>query len=431
MTITLLGYVSILLTVFFLVKRKPEYFLYSSIFFCGWTGASIVNLGDLPIQPSFYFFIIYFLLSFRFTVKKVGIPILLSVFMIYCGITLIFPLLLQNNNIEIMKQNGEYGYLKFSISNISQYAYLILDFLFLRVLLKNKNNETINNNIIKWYKFGFYSVIAICIYQILAFELDLPFDVLFRQSPHGNVQGNRIYGPTIEASMLCYYLVPSIFFMILLKPTKYEWIAVVLGMLLGLYSFSSTFLMGIIFMLIACIVLAFVNNTKFTFLSKKRRTVSLVAIGAGAIAAVAVVFLGFGYMLDFAENLLDKLNGKNISGSERIETFETMSNIGLHYPTGVGFGSSRSKDLLSTWLCNIGVLGLALFIAFVISYIVRGYKYKRLAMTIPFVIIVLLMLISVPEPYNFFVWFFVYIGLVPNKKEIKEDTEEEKEMVIE
>ena len=34
---------------------------------------------------------------------------------------------------------------------------------------------------------------------------------------------------------------------------------------------------------------------------------------------------------------------------------------------GVGFGTARSKDLFSTWICNTGVLGLGVFIWYLIS----------------------------------------------------------------
>ena len=122
---------------------------------------------------------------------------------------------------------------------------------------------------------------------------------------------------------------------------------------------------------------------------------------------------------NIVSSLIIKLRGENVSGVERWDGFITMLKVGLNYPFGVGFGSSRSKDLFSTWICNVGIVGLLIYFLFILRMFLKALSEKKLKYFFPYLLVVLLMMISVPEPYNLFVWFYLYYVTIFNyyKKE--------------
>ena len=404
MEITILGYFAIVLTILFILLRKTDYFLYTAIFFSGFLGSSVINVGLSPIRPSLFFFGIFFFLSlfkkdFAFQTDKV-----LLIFFGYCVISLFFPFLYSSAGIEIMNQRGNYELLHFSSSNIVHIFNLLIDLLFLSALLRLGDKDK-KEKAMRAYKYGYYAVIAICFYQLLAFRFSLPFDVLFRQSPHGNVQGSRLYGPCDEASMLCYFLVPSIIVTMQKEVrTRADMVAAPLAIAIGVLTESSTFLVGCVFMAIfalpACV--------RFLTTKHKPTTWGVVLIALGALCAVMLVVNE--KIMRLFGMLIAKLLRENTSGVERSESMLRVLLVGLKIPTGVGFGSARSKDLLSTWMCNVGLVGMAIYIVFLVRYTVRAHRAGELKTAAPYLIVVLLMMIAVPEPYNLFVWFLLYFG---------------------
>ena len=415
MQITYLGYFCILLTIIFLVLKKDKYFLYSAIFFSGFSGSSVINVAAFSFQPSYYFFTIYFVLGF-FLNRSIGLRIDLSllIFVAYCCISIVFPLFLENKEIIIIDQDGFYTPLKFSFHNITQLIYLLFCVFFLNNILKYSNDIQVATGCIKSFKYGFYAVILICIYQMIAFYFSLPFDDFFRQGVHGNVQGTRIYGPCIEASMLCYYLVTAIIVVWQMREGIWDYLFMILSLWIGILSASSTYLVGLIF-IILFILLYFLVNIDL----KRNKNVFIVAAAIMGCAVVAVVVF-FDNFYNIVSALLIKLRGENTSGIERWDGFITMLKVGLNYPFGVGFGSSRSKDLFSTWICNVGVVGLVIYFLFILRTLLGALPRKKLKYFFPYLLVVLLMMISVPEPYNIFIWFYLYYYTVFKNKEKEE-----------
>ena len=110
-----------------------------------------------------------------------------------------------------------------------------------------------------------------------------------------------------------------------------------------------------------------------------------------------------------------KLQRLNESGHDRLEAFEHMSSVGIRYPFGIGFGSGRSTDLLSTWLCNIGIVGTALFLFAISQIVVNGIRQKDIERLLPLILVLVSMFTSVPEPYNLFVWYFIFYAMTGTK----------------
>lgn len=402
MEITILGYLAILLTIIILIFGKRLMFLYAAVFFSGFSGASIINVLGNSIQPSFYFLAIYcVLIAFSSNKLKIRIDSRLIIFFCYCLISLLNTLIF--NNVEIMNQDGKYSLNVFSISNLIHILYLFIALLFFNELLRYTNNEHVKSKFVKIYKLGLFSVILICLYQILAFKFDLPFDVLFRQNPNGNVQGNRLYGPCIEASMLCYYLLPSMLLVFLTRQGIFDWLLIISSFFLGISTMSSTFLIGLLLIMAVAVCYLIFNFNKIVV---KLRWYHLLCF-------ITILFLCLVFsktILSLFNTLIDKLLQKNTSGIERMDSFLNMFKVGIIYPFGVGFGSGRSKDLLSTWICNIGVFGILLFIIYLLHYIGEARRANSLFKITPFILVICLMMIAVPEPYNLFIWYLAFFG---------------------
>lgn len=404
--VTILGIFVIFFVFFSLLKRRQEWLLYGAIFFSGFSGSSVLNIFGTSIQPSLFLFLIYFIIQLLRKHIKNNCPKLLIFFFIYCLFSLLFPFLLKNQSVEIMDQSGSLSQLSFSLSNIIHIFYLLFCLLFLNTLMAQGNSAKINKTYFNSYKLGFYAVCLICIYQVFAFQFNLPFDILFRQSVHGNLQGTRLYGPCIEASMLCYYLIPSILLILFSKRhSLIDYIFIVVAFIIGTYTKSSTFLVGYV-LIVASIFVYFLINKQHLFCFVFFIMIMLVLI------LTFVVKLSFLY--DNVMVFIEKLQRNNVSGLERFDSFERMIKVGISYPFGVGFGSCRSKDLFSTWLCNIGIIGFLIYSIFLVSVMV-GFK-KNFSKFIPFIVVNILMFVSVPEPYNFFIWFLLYYAIFQKRK---------------
>lgn len=411
MEITFLGWLALILTLVFIINKDVKLFLYSAVFFSGFSGASVLNIASFSLQPSYYFFIIYFICSLLLNFKlEVRLDKALIIFLGYCFISVLFPFIYKNSNITIMDQEGAYSLLKFSISNIVHISYLLFVLLFLNSLLKYKNQKIVVGNILKSYKLGFFAVILICIYQFISFKFGWEFDYFFRQGVHGNIQGTRLYGPCDEASMLCCYLIPSMLFVWQNRKNLIDIIAIIVSLFIGFSTRSSTFLVGTVLFIIVLI------PDLIKIFTQKHDIIFWTMWILGAISVVFVLVRKADALYDTVSVFIIKLNEGNQSGFERLTSMRDMINVGLHYPTGVGFGSCRSKDLFSTWLCNVGVIGIWIFILYIINLILKCSKQRKIKMFLPFGIVLCLLFVSVPEPYFLFVWFFAFYSCLPLRK---------------
>lgn len=402
MTVTVIGYLSIIVLLYAIVAKNLNVLLYAAVFFSGFSGSSVfyVEAIEFSLQPSFFFFICFFISTFFGREHKIGIGMPFIIFFAFCLVNSFLPLIL-NGKVVIMNQDGEYTDLTYSVSNIAHLLYLLLDLMFLNAVLVRCKTQAVCRGCIKAFKLGLWAVAFVCLYQIAAFKFGFEFDAVFRQDYfHGNVQGSRIYGPCGEASMLCYYIVAGMMFVILEKKDVTDILLAAVLFILGIYSKSSTFLIG------AVIIAVYLLYRFVRYILSKRASNSGNALFWVA-CAVFIAVISCSFMSAAAKSLFEKLRLENFSGQDRFESFMNMSPIGLLYPLGVGFGSGRSKDLLSTWLCNIGIIGIVMFAVCILDIVFKANAKRNLKKTLPMIIVVILMLGSVPEPYNLFVWFLM------------------------
>jgi hypothetical protein len=113
-------------------------------------------------------------------------------------------------------------------------------------------------------------------------------------------------------------------------------------------------------------------------------------------------------------NIVGKLNGQGESGSMRKYDFQYHMNVFKNYLiTGIGFGSVRSKDLISTILADVGLSGAVPLLVYIVGrlYLLKriGDDFSKVLYAIMFSTIVVLF-ISVPEFFYLYIW--IYFGII-------------------
>jgi hypothetical protein len=139
-----------------------------------------------------------------------------------------------------------------------------------------------------------------------------------------------------------------------------------------------------------------------------------------ALAVLCVLaFVLQDYIADlWKQMVMDKLEGRNESGSDRLATFLASIDLWVHSTPlnqlfGIGFGYIRSTDLFSTLLVNTGVIGLffisglMLYPAFKLDWDVRGMALRQCCFATW-----AMMMISVPEFAYLAPWTFIAVAYV-------------------
>ena len=437
MQIEILGYFIIPLGII-LAFLDNKYLMYTILLFMGFTGSSIVNIGNLSIQPVYYLGIIFIVKQAVNIIKnkrKLEVNKLILIFIILCVCSILMPKIVECMNIQIINQDGELTNAVFTSHNITQLMYLIYCFIFYNAMADylKQNTQEIKNTI-KYMIIGVVVVAVLGLYQELAYIFNLPFDTIFRSNVNGNVQpyGSfvRIYSTTIEPSMLAYYLVAMLALIISIpeENIKHKYLIIALILLVGFGSTSSTFLLGLV---TTAIILIFNVITEKNEANKERNKNilkrSLIVLVIGLICLAVIYIINSDIVTNIFTGLIQKITRSNLSGQERSSAFINHLIIGLQFPIlGIGFGTVRSKDLLSTWICNIGILGTGIFVYYLIDLIRKLRKNKsNIAYGVAnFIIVVFICaFVSVPEPYNLFIWFMLSMGesLVSSMKDKEEN----------
>jgi len=433
MKIQILGYIIIPLAIF-LYFKNIKYILYLTIFLAGFTSSSIINIGgSFSVQPAYFTGTIFILKSiFLINKKKLFIKPdnFLSLFITVSILSLIMPTLIISKKIFIMNQKSIITNIFFTSSNITQLFYILFCFV-LYVCIKNYLYYN-PLEIKKFIKILIYSTAFICLlgfYQEFAFINHLEFDKIFRSGIHGNTQGGigfvRVYSVAQEPSMLAYFLVPMLSLTISLNKdiiaSKTKVVFILLILLTAILSTSTTFFVGLAALLVKIFfdkLLLLIKNIT----SEKEKLGYIFPVIFILLIAACIVIININPII---KNVLlngsyNKFLGNNESGKERSSIFLLHINAFLNYPfLGVGFGTARGKDLFSTWLCNVGFIGLGLFLIYLYRIITKLKTISRISYGISNYIFVLFIcaFTSVPEPYNLFIWIMLGMAEILIQKE--------------
>ncbi|MCB1929982.1 MAG: hypothetical protein KDH17_18365 [Rhodocyclaceae bacterium] len=157
-----------------------------------------------------------------------------------------------------------------------------------------------------------------------------------------------------------------------------------------LLTFSTTAYAGMAVM--ALIVLRRLSFLPVVFL--------LLAVLAAVAIAVWIDWAAIWNVVD--ELFIAKLTGEAHSGSARLNAFMRhflawRDSGPAPFLVGYGFGTARSTDLISTLLINVGLVGTALALGWIVRVIGRGVQAGQTVLALGLACVVVLMLLAVPE----------------------------------
>lgn len=419
MEISIMGYIFIPLGIFMFMFLKNDVLLSCSILACGLTGSSLINFGDTPLQPSYYFALLWMIKvlierivkgRLYLTIYKDRKIVTLTLFVTIALLSLEMPIL--KSGITTMNIEGQIVPLKFTSANITQFIYLLFCFLYFYFLYDYLRNHPYEyKKLKKLLIISVVLVVLITLWQMIAYKFDIPFDIIFKTGMHGKRQGmyfwdKRISGPCLEASMLAYFLVAALPLCARIKNIYLRYVLVVLLIFIGIETLSSTFLVG---------ALAWVLIELFLYLKSRKIKIkkkpSLLFFALLVIGLLALLITGdLTKLIDKVNDLviafIAKMKIQNQSGQERSEAFEILLEAYSKSPMlGIGFGSSRGKDLFSTWLANTGTVGMLLILMFLYFNCINIKDNKDIKISV--LLTWFCMFISVAEPYNLFIWIYL------------------------
>jgi hypothetical protein len=168
------------------------------------------------------------------------------------------------------------------------------------------------------------------------------------------------------------------------------------------FTFSTTFILGVFLFIIFKILSNGVNNKFVVY------TTVLLLIGF-------IFFFPKIYPV-IEKMIIQKLEGSNISGSERSSNFFNHFYYFSEFPFllkffGLGFGYVRSTDFLSTLLVNVGIIGfLAYTLLFLYPVLKLGKTIRENSLKIILLFIYVSSILSVPEFAYPSIWLFLGIA---------------------
>lgn len=454
MSVMYIGWVIIPLMIFLSIKLEIPNFILLTLFTSFFTSTAVAYVEYLDLYIGLQQFMagllickfIYELIIMK-NIKYKNINVFLTLFILYASISIFIPLFFDKTDSYVIgvSSHMDFSPVRFSLSNITQLIYLLLGFIvyFTSYISVDSEYSRYEYFMDKFNYVILYSGISLGVLGIIQMFLNYKiFDLLFRHYNY-NIQQvdflslvvNRPSGPTGEPSFYALALVPILCYVIynfkiyIKKVNIYIYICYILTMILPLVvSKSSSFLIGI-FLFIGILAILAINkfiknfkNIKSSFLKSKRRGLILVGIAMFFIIVIAIVI----YIIntDIFRDFLFKIKGGGVSGSER--TIALMQHLQVfkdNFLFGVGFGSLRSKDLMSTWLAAMGIIGNTLFAIFLIKQLYQLFKINK-SETVSLAILIIIswgiLFISVPEPYYLYLWIYFaiadYVILNSNEK---------------
>lgn len=361
----------------FTVSKKTDFVFYTLCFTAVLTTVAAFNIENNSVLL-FHLIFLVVLVKFIFMVIKEGtafnISKMLCLFFLWCVITIPFSAL--HKNIIVMNIDSNYENIKFSFQQFTQLAYLLIGFSVCFIcnsfLLKGKISY---EKVMKVLDASY--VVALCLALL---QLILPPSIctaFFRNSTHAayGTYGARISGPFNEPSMLALVCTPffcGYLYRFLNRFQMKYFIYCVLFLAVMLSNRSSSAMLGVVVGLVVIVLIKIIgSNGKFT---NKQFLLSIFAI----ITVISTLFIFRNGISEVINLAIGKFDGVGVSGSERTYSFNHHINLFLKnidiFLFGVGYGTIRSFDLLSTWACELGIIGLILYfvpIAVLCSKLIR------------------------------------------------------------
>lgn len=434
MSFTLIGYIAIPILVILILKLNLKKFMILTFVLSTMTSTSVCKINSLDFAlPIGYFAAMLMIIKniyLHITKKyfyKVHINKYITIFIILVGLSLLIPIYF-SKGIVVLTPDNIYEPIRFNLQIITQFMYLFFMYVIFVVLVDIMKNEKFSED--DFYFMIKSALILTIVLAILQYMIPIDtFNNLFRTGHSNNQTMNgviRLTAATMEASILGFMALPMTLYILsrLFKKFKLSDLIIFLIMFTILLSTkSSTFIIGLI---TGIILLFIIGISKVLKKNKVRRshllTISLAFFIFSIAFIICIKYKIFIALKDLIIFSIEKIKGEGISGNERLFAFKHHINIFKNnFIFGVGFGTVRSYDLLSTWLSELGLVGCSAFFIFNLSILRKLIKkIKNYRLIIIICLNLFMMLISVPEPYFIFTWVYYAYGvyLVDNNMEI-------------
>lgn len=401
MKINILLYLVTLFLMYISLKKNLKYLYMFFFATTPFTATSLVNISGMSISLPLYIGL-FLILSFLFKIlkkrklKRIKANKFLILFYLFCVISMISPLYLKGGfkiTSNISNEYIDYFLLEKYPTIISHILYLtyclIIYIITIYIIEKFKINL---KDFFKIYKKSFYIVCVFCLFEIIFYKIGRmkEFNEIFKMNESILIQGYgnflRVSGPNGEPSMFSIYLLTSIGIFYFFNQNK----ELILSIFLGVLTTSTSFIIGLLFYFI--IDVFFLRDRK---LFKILFGIVLICI------SIKILTWSYPVMEKLFIEIVDKIKGQGVSGNDRM--FNILSHlkvsISINPFLGIGYGVARSKDLLTTWLVNIGYFGVIFFIVALGKSTLKN-KYLGTILLTVFVV----EFISVPEPYFLYLW---------------------------
>lgn len=462
MSITILGAICLPLSIWMLFFKK-EWLFYACLFFMPFTASSVFNLEkgiSFGVQPGFWFGALWMLVKL-IDICKNGITIsktkekFIKTVLIFMGIIIlstIMPILLNLAHYDLTVINPSNGMvpLKFTSSNITQVMYFVFA---LFITIFSCLEITTREKLVKSIKVFIFSGAVTLGWGIIQFvlhylKIDYPhyiFNTNIGMPQHWNqIAGKikRINSVAPEPSMYVFYLIifiPIVTFLLLkmvkVINTKVLAIVTIISFGVAVLTTSSTAYVCLPIFVVALHIYAFFVKDKE--ITKKIIILDIAFVAMGVITVLLLPIVLKMPITEFINVIIDMTIGKLSSGSgmERMGGFRLGIDVFLMSPIlGVGWGSNRTFDFLSTLLSTTGMVGMGTYIYITYQGIkatvdtVKLSKSDKLLSTISVSLVFALGLaniayaISIPDVVFLYFWFVLGLsvavkGLSPNNTE--------------
>lgn len=456
MEITLIGWIFIILSIYFLIKNT-EYLLYLLVFSSVFTAASVINieLTVTGIQPFYFVGTIWILATlFKYCKNMNGVSnfidiiknnrkirpfIIFSLIIILSEISLLFFI---NNSSYINTKTKETMVVSFSKSNLTQPIFLLFMIVTTVLLILEMDSKAKIVKSIKVFAVATFFAMIWGVVQFCMYYMNIAYptwlfnnNIAFLQLSHQMIYGlKRVNSVALEPSTFALNILVFLPAVMTLWLGDYKLfndkkkdniillISIFLSLICGLLTTSTTAYIGIfltIFVLTGYVL--FFSNKNGNLYNNRKKVVVFYLVGF--LSLVFVVFLATQVFNMYWGTLVDALkditiNKKNLeTGNERTNAILTSINILKINPLlGIGFGSFRSLDLTTDLLSDTGVLGLFSYFYIVFVSIkniftnIKSNEVVSLALGLSLVISTIALLISIPDLTFGYYWIIIAIA---------------------
>lgn len=415
-------YLGIIL-IFILYKIDIEKCCYIVLISSVFVGAAFINILGNSITVYHVCSLVLFLKFILNKIKKKNKLNLkkekiynLFYFLIYCFFSIFVACFIKE---EIIVYGVDVGKVTahFNFQQFTQYMYLFHAFVMMYIFYKLLSDKTMTiSNCWKCIDYMYLTVICIGFIQLV-----LPvniFNSIFKNDCIGSVNQKilimnqeivRIDATFPEPSMLTLFLVPIIgiyLYEIIEKQNFKKIIFFILGVIIELLNQASSFIIGIVSIIIGILI---VQITKYT---KYKKTIKIdkqkLIINCAIIFLIVYTFKNL--IIKDILLFLSKLTMRHDSGMTRFQTMQLAIQAFRKNPLlGIGFGTMRSMDLFSNWLGQLGIVGMLLYLMPIGSLLINLLKQTEVESNKLFLLIFvynIIMFAAVPEFRFLFIWMY-------------------------